>query len=101
MGYILNMTGHERDAFRVYGISAILNVIAVFVGIQFGGIVGAAIASSITIVTWNVWLHALSVRHLDIHPSILSIVGYRRQQRDRNSNSNTRDNDDTRHGGLH
>lgn len=74
VGYILNMTGRERDSLRVYATSAVFNVIAVFVGIRLAGIEGAAVATGLTIVLWNVWLHQLAVRNLGIYPSVLSLV---------------------------
>lgn len=78
VGYLLSMTGHERDALRVYATSAAFNVIAVFVGVHFGGIIGAAIATALTIAMWNIWLHALSVRYLQVYPSVIAIVWKRR-----------------------
>ena len=70
VGAVLNMTGHHRDAVRVLGVSAGVNLVAVFVGIQLGGIVGAAIATACTNALWNIWLHKLIVQRLGVYPSL-------------------------------
>jgi O-antigen/teichoic acid export membrane protein len=80
VSFILNMTGHERDAFRVYAVSAAINIVAVYVGIELGGIVGAAIASSVTVALWNIWLHALSVRYLGVYPSVVTFERFRKRR---------------------
>lgn len=68
----LAMTGRERDSLRVFAICAALNIVTVYIGIRVAGINGAAIATAGTIVTWNVWLHVLSVRHLGVYPSVIA-----------------------------
>jgi len=50
---ILNMTGHERDAARGVAIAAVLNIIFNIILIPKFGIEGAAIASAISLITWN------------------------------------------------
>lgn len=79
VGYVLSMTGHERDSLRVYGISAGFNVIAVYVGIRIAGINGAAVATAITIAMWNIWLHQLTIKYLGVYPSVLSLAWVRRR----------------------
>ena len=70
VGYLLNMTGYHADAARVYGIAAVLNIVGNSVGIYFFGLVGAALASTLSMVLWNVWLHHLVQQRLHVAPSI-------------------------------
>lgn len=55
-GMLLNMTGFERDVTRAVAVAAGLNVALNLVLIPFFGVVGAAIATSTSLVFWNVWL---------------------------------------------
>ncbi len=61
VGVLLNMTGHEGDTARGRAIATVLNVCLNALLIPFWGIEGAAIANSVSMVTWNV-LSALWVR---------------------------------------
>lgn len=49
----LNMTGHERDAMRAAGLSALANIAMNVVLIPQYGMVGAATATAITTALWN------------------------------------------------
>jgi O-antigen/teichoic acid export membrane protein len=51
---LLNMTGHERDTTRIIMMAATLNLTLNFVLTPLLGIVGAAMATAATLVTWNV-----------------------------------------------
>jgi len=51
---ILNMTGHEKDAARGVAIAAVLNIFINALLIPKFGMEGAAIASAISLITWNV-----------------------------------------------
>jgi O-antigen/teichoic acid export membrane protein len=74
VGYLLNMTGHHRVSARVYGVAALVNVAANVAGIWLFGLPGAALATMLSVVLWNVWLHRLVSRILDLHPSIVSVL---------------------------
>ncbi|RLJ70435.1 O-antigen/teichoic acid export membrane protein [Hydrogenivirga caldilitoris] len=54
VGYILQMTGHQQFHQNVVLIGAILNIILNWLLIPIYGIIGAAIASSISMIFWNV-----------------------------------------------
>lgn len=56
VGILLNMTGHERDTMRGLTMAAVLNVLLSLTLIPMFGINGAAVASAITLVAWNVLL---------------------------------------------
>lgn len=71
VGYLMTMTGHQNQCLVVMGLSALVNVALNFVGIHLFGIMGAAIATALSMVMWNVWLYALVVRNLGVRPSIV------------------------------
>ncbi|MEO0836507.1 MAG: flippase [Cyanobacteria bacterium J06642_3] len=74
VGYLMQMTGHHRQCAYVLGFSAVLNLILNGILIPKFGILGAAIATATTMALWNIWLHQLVVKHLDIRPSIVSTI---------------------------
>lgn len=71
VGYLMTMTGHQTQSAWVMSISALANFMLNLIGIHFFGIVGAALATALSMAMWNVWLYALVVRQLGVHPSIL------------------------------
>jgi len=74
VGYLMEMTGHHRECAFVLGCSAVLNLILNAILIPRMGIMGAAIATSLTMSLWNIWLHQLVVKHLGVKPSIVSAI---------------------------
>jgi O-antigen/teichoic acid export membrane protein len=74
VGYLLIMTGHHNQCAWVVGSSALLNLILNGVGIPTLGILGAAIATAISMSVWNVALNRLVVKHLSIDPSITAAL---------------------------
>ncbi|MDZ4878460.1 MAG: hypothetical protein CLLPBCKN_007895 [Chroococcidiopsis cubana SAG 39.79] len=72
VGYLLMMTGNQNPAASVMGISALVNVVLNLIGIHWLGIFGAALATAFSMMLWNVWLHAIVVKRLDVRPSILA-----------------------------
>lgn len=56
VGYLMALTGHERVAARVYGITALINVPLNYLLIIETGLIGAAVATAVTMVIWNIWL---------------------------------------------
>lgn len=70
VAYLLNMTGHEKDTFRVFGITALLNLIINPICIYLFRLEGAAIATSFCIIFWNIWLYILVRKRLNISSSI-------------------------------
>ncbi len=51
---LLNMTGHQRDAAKIMGIGALINLVLNAFFIEWLGIEGAAYATIITTLLWNV-----------------------------------------------
>ena len=72
VGYLLNMTGHQNQCAKVVGCCAILNLFLNWISIPYLGILGAAIATAISMSLWNIWMNALVVKHLGVNPSIVA-----------------------------
>jgi O-antigen/teichoic acid export membrane protein len=66
---ILNMTGHERKVSRAVGAAAVVNVVLNLLLIPPFGIIGAALATSTSLVFWNIWLWLVTQRRLGIRSS--------------------------------
>ena len=69
-GIILNMTGHENISAAGVGISAVVNIVLNAVLIPFFDINGAAIATGVSIIVWNIILWYWIRRRLGIRPSV-------------------------------
>ena len=78
VGTLLVMTGHQREAASGIAVGAGLNIGLALVLIPLAGVMGAAIAAAISVVTWNVLLATAAVRHLDIHATALGRLSVRR-----------------------
>lgn len=63
---LLNMTGFEGQSAKVFGWSCLLNVALNAVLIPYFSIIGAAIATGVTIIFWNVWLVVIVKKQLGI-----------------------------------
>ena len=55
VGYFLNMTGHQKVFKNIILFAALLNLVLNFILIPMYGITGAAIASTISMIFWNVF----------------------------------------------
>lgn len=72
VGYLLGMTGHQNDTARVYGITAVFNLVLCYVGARAYGLTGAACATTFSMIVWNVWLHRVTRKRIGVRASILS-----------------------------
>lgn len=68
---LLNMTGYERDATKGVAIAAVCNVILNAAMIPLLGTTGAALATAITLIIWNVVLWRMVRRRLGVDSSAL------------------------------
>jgi len=66
VGALLNMTGHEKDAMRGMFYSLFVNIVLAFMLIPPFGIIGASIATAISLLTWNIILHYYVKKRLNI-----------------------------------
>ena len=74
VGYLLNVTGHHRDAARALGWSALACIPLTVAGVWAFGVIGAALASMLGFTLWNGWLYWLVVRKLGVHASIFATL---------------------------
>ncbi len=67
---LLVMTKHEAYAARAMTIGAVLNITLNAILIPIAGLIGAAIATGISTIVWNILLVSLALRHLNMNPTI-------------------------------
>ncbi len=70
VGLILNMTGHERSAFRAMLMAVVLNAGLNLVLIPSYGIEGAAIATAVGWIFWNITMWAQVRKRTKLKPSV-------------------------------
>ncbi|WP_107853133.1 flippase [Oceanimonas marisflavi] len=71
VGYLLSMSGYEKDTLRGHGSSVTLNVILSFILIPLLGAEGAALSASLSIFSWNFVLSFFVLKRLGIKPSCI------------------------------
>ncbi|MGP1371581.1 MAG: flippase [Almyronema sp.] len=71
VGLLLNMSGNERLTFFAFSFSAIVNILLNFYLIPTFNIEGAATATTISMVIWNLLSLALVITRLNINPTAL------------------------------
>ena len=74
VGYLLIMTGHHNQCAYVMGFSALGNLILNLIWIPQIGILGAALATSLSMALWNIWMNRLVVKYLGVDPSIMAAL---------------------------
>jgi len=72
---VMTMTGHERGAAGLLILSAAVSVVASILFISMLGLTGAAIATTIALIVWNVAMAFFITRHLQLLPGVLGILG--------------------------
>lgn len=75
VGLLLAMTGHEREAAVGLGIGAATNIALNAALIPQWGADGAAIATTSSIIIWNVLLTIFVYRKIGIHSTVFGIIG--------------------------
>jgi O-antigen/teichoic acid export membrane protein len=83
VGHLLDLTGHQDESARVRATSAVLNIGLNLVGIHFFGILGAAIATAISIVVEKMWIDFLVKKYINVNGSLFSQVKSSLLNRDR------------------
>jgi O-antigen/teichoic acid export membrane protein len=71
VGVLLLMTGYEREAGIGMGMAVLLNITLNLLLIPVWGMNGAAAASALSIICWNLILLVLVIKRLAINPTIL------------------------------
>jgi O-antigen/teichoic acid export membrane protein len=74
VGPILNMTGHERDSAVGMAVGAITNVVLNLTFIPLWGIEGAALATGLSLLAWNVMLAVRVWQKLGLDSTALGII---------------------------
>lgn len=67
VGYIMALTGHERTSAKVYGAMALINVPLNYMMITQFGSIGAAIATTLTLIGWNLGLIYLTIEKVNVN----------------------------------
>jgi O-antigen/teichoic acid export membrane protein len=78
IGLLLVMTGHHRYNIMVVGTCAALDVLLCWILAPRYGIIGGAIATSLTLAGWNIILSWTAWRVVGVDPTILSLASRRR-----------------------
>ena len=74
VGFMMAMTGDHVRAIFVTGVYAALNVGLNFILIPHFGIMGAAVATCLTLSLWNISLLVLVLRKHGVHSGVLALV---------------------------
>lgn len=72
--YLLGLTGHQKISARIFGVSALMNIILNFLLIPFWGPEGAALATFFTMIIWSIWVHDAVKKNLGIRSFIFSRI---------------------------
>lgn len=70
---LLYMTGHQRTAAWIIGASVGTNLALSIAGLLLYGLIGAAAASALCMVAWNVAFVCVARRRLGVDPSLLAL----------------------------
>ncbi|MCA0316700.1 MAG: AAA family ATPase [Proteobacteria bacterium] len=79
--HLMTMTGQERAAALAMAVSAALNVAGCLIGIKLFGGIGAAVATTLVIVVWNIIMAVSIYRRLDLLPGLACAVSERLRSR--------------------
>jgi O-antigen/teichoic acid export membrane protein len=72
VGWLLVMTGHQREAALCMAAGTGLNVVLNLMLIPTWGLEGAAIATTISTIVWNLLLATVVRKRLGLHPTVLA-----------------------------
>ena len=70
VGYLMTMTGNQRQAAVIVGSGAVLNIVLNAMLIPRYGMTGAATATALSMVYWNLLMYLFVRVKLKINPSI-------------------------------
>ena len=68
---LLNMTGHERQTVKSIFLAIVFNFILCLILVPLHGIVGAAIATSVSLVVWSLTLSWWTYKHTGLKTYIM------------------------------
>lgn len=67
VGYILSMTGYERETLKGQVLAVLINLILCLALVPSFGAIGAAMGIALGIISWNTLLHKMVKRHIGIN----------------------------------
>jgi len=67
VGYLIILTGHQREAVKVYSSTLLINVALMLLLVPLFGSMGAAIATSAAMMVTNIWLSLLARKCIGIN----------------------------------
>jgi O-antigen/teichoic acid export membrane protein len=70
VGFLLTMTGHERDAMYIFAAASVISVVLNLTLIPSYGLLGAAIATTIVTIIWNSLMFVRAKRLTGIDPTL-------------------------------
>jgi len=68
---IMNMTGHQNNAAKILGLSVVVNLSANLALIPGYGAYGAAIATALSLATWNILMLGYVWKKMGLNPTII------------------------------
>jgi O-antigen/teichoic acid export membrane protein len=74
VGYLLIMTGTQREAAIVVGVTAVMNIILNYILIPWMGLAGAALATASCTVLWNGAMYCIVKNKLAVDPSLFGLL---------------------------
>lgn len=72
VGFLMSMTGHQKQAAYFFSVGCILNILLNLILIPIYGIEGAAVATSSSIIIWNLSLAYYLKRKININSTIFA-----------------------------
>ncbi len=73
VSYLVSMTGHQAYVIKILAASAVINVALNWVFINQYGIIGAAYATAIATIVWNVSMYLVALKKLNINTVFFKI----------------------------
>ncbi|MCK5230488.1 MAG: polysaccharide biosynthesis C-terminal domain-containing protein [Desulfobulbaceae bacterium] len=73
MGFLLNMTGYERDVARTLLMTAGLNILLNLALIPTFGMAGAASATAVSLTLWSILLYRIVKRRIGINSTAFAV----------------------------
>jgi O-antigen/teichoic acid export membrane protein len=79
VGYLMMMTNHHKAAIKIYGATVVLNVMMNMLLIPSYGMKGAAAATTLSMITWNVTSVIYVRRKLGMNPTLIPFLNCKKE----------------------
>lgn len=73
VGLLLTMTGHEKDFSKIMILTTVINLMLNLLLVPPYGIMGAAVASTSSLILWNVWTGFLVSQRIGVNPTFIGM----------------------------